>query len=134
MINIEICKSPNKPGTWNMRIGDIEGSINVYNTNKKDILDLIAEEMKMNKVDIDFDFDALKKHGKEALLLVDALLCTKSDELNSITKEYVNKLLEIANINPKDFDMNYEYVWSYVIGFCYARKVRKERNDKNEVS
>jgi len=46
MINIEICKSPNKPGAWNMRIGDIEGSIDTYNMDKKYILDLISEEMK----------------------------------------------------------------------------------------
>lgn len=44
MINIEICKSC-KPGTWNMRIGDIEGSVDVYNMGKKDILELISEEM-----------------------------------------------------------------------------------------
>lgn len=48
MINIEICKtsfSP-KPGTWNMRIGDTEGSVDVYNIDKKDILRFISEEMK----------------------------------------------------------------------------------------
>ena len=45
LINIEICKSEHKVGTWNMRIGDIEGAINVYNMYKKDILDLISEEM-----------------------------------------------------------------------------------------
>jgi len=45
MINIEICKSPNTPGTWNMRIGDIEGSIDTYNIDKKCILDFISTEM-----------------------------------------------------------------------------------------
>ena len=45
MINIEICISKHKLGTWNMRIGDIDGSIDVYNMDKKDILDLISEEM-----------------------------------------------------------------------------------------
>ena len=45
MINIEICKSRNKPGAWDMRIGDIEGSVGVYNMGKKEILELISEEM-----------------------------------------------------------------------------------------
>jgi len=45
MINIEICKSPNKEGTWNMRVGDIEGATGVYNMDKKGILELISEEM-----------------------------------------------------------------------------------------
>ena len=45
MINIEICKSPNKSGAWNMRIGDIEGSIDVYNMLRYDIIELIRDEM-----------------------------------------------------------------------------------------
>jgi len=45
MINIEICRSPNKPGTWNMRTGDIDGSTDVYNMSKDDIIDFILMEM-----------------------------------------------------------------------------------------
>ena len=45
MINIEICKSKHKVGTWNMRLGDIEGSSDIYNMSKKDILGFISDEM-----------------------------------------------------------------------------------------
>jgi len=80
-----------------------------------------------------FDFDELKEYTKEALCLVDHLLCTKRDEMNSITKEYVDKLLETTSLNQEDFDIDYEYIWSYVVGFCYARKVRKESKDKSGI-
>jgi len=43
MINIEICKSPNAPGTWDMKI---IGTFEVYNMDKKDILEFISKEMK----------------------------------------------------------------------------------------
>ena len=45
VIHIEICKSEDKVGTWNIRIGDIEGSVNVYNADKEDITELILQEM-----------------------------------------------------------------------------------------
>ena len=44
MINIEICRGHCKE-TWNMRIGDIEGSIDLYNITKKQILEYISDEM-----------------------------------------------------------------------------------------
>jgi len=46
VIHIEICKSEHKVGTWNMRIGDVSGSIGVYNMAKPGILDLISDEIK----------------------------------------------------------------------------------------
>jgi len=82
---------------------------------------------------MDIDMNALKKQAKESLRLVSFLLATKRDEMNSITKEYVDKLLETANLNPKDFDMVYEEVWSYVIGFCCGRLAGKEGKDKNGI-
>jgi len=42
IINIEICRSKHVVGTWNMRI---TGTFDVYNMDKKDILDLISKEM-----------------------------------------------------------------------------------------
>lgn len=76
------------------------------------------------------DKEALKEHMKWALSLIADLACTRRDEMNSITKEYVDKLLEAANLNPKDFDIDYEHIWSYVIGFCYGRKAGKDTGDK----
>ena len=70
------------------------------------------------------------RHVEESLGLVEHLLWTKRDEMNSITKEYVDKLLEAVNLNPKDFDVDYEHIWSYVIGFCYARKAAKDTEGK----
>ena len=45
VIHIEICKSEHKAGTWNMRIGDVSGSISVHNMPKKGIIDLISDEI-----------------------------------------------------------------------------------------
>lgn len=50
MIHIEICKSEDKVGMWDMKIGVIEGfdnlyPVHVYNMDKKDILELISKEM-----------------------------------------------------------------------------------------
>jgi len=77
--------------------------------------------------------ESFKKHMKEAMNLIKRLLLTKRDKMNSITKEYVDRLLEASHVNPKDFDIDYEHIWSYVIGFCYGRKAGKEGIDKNGV-
>ena len=45
VINIEIYKSEYKVGVWDMRIGNMRGCVDVYNMDKKDILDLISEEI-----------------------------------------------------------------------------------------
>jgi len=70
--------------------------------------------------------EAFKRYSNEALRLINLLLLTKRDEMNSITKEYVDKLFETANMNPKDFDIDYEPIWSYMIGFCYGQLAGKD--------
>lgn len=45
IIHIEICKSPWKPNTFNLRIGDISGSTEDLGIFKEDVLKVIIEEI-----------------------------------------------------------------------------------------
>jgi hypothetical protein len=44
-IHIEICKSSWKDGTWNIRIGDIEGSEDTSNITRDEMIQLIKDEI-----------------------------------------------------------------------------------------
>lgn len=46
VIHIEICKSPWEEGTFNVRIGDLNGSTKLSNASREDVLDLIKSEIK----------------------------------------------------------------------------------------
>lgn len=45
MINIEMSMSKIKKNAWDLRVGDIDGSVKLYNATKEDILEVIAKEM-----------------------------------------------------------------------------------------
>jgi hypothetical protein len=70
------------------------------------------------------------KYTKEVLVLFKELELNERDELNIVTKEYVDKILKIAGLDLTDFDDELlDSFWSYVIGAYYGIKARKEDGD-----
>lgn len=45
MIHIEMSMSKHKKNTWKLRVGDIDGSVDLYNATKEDVLETISKEM-----------------------------------------------------------------------------------------
>ena len=46
IIHIEVCKSQWKEGAYNVRIGNLNGSVSLSNSTKEEVLDLIKSEIK----------------------------------------------------------------------------------------
>lgn len=65
-------------------------------------------------------------YAKEALNHIMGLNFTKGDKLNTVTKEYIDKILKLANLDSKDYDIPPECIWSYVIGMHYGIKSGKD--------
>lgn len=45
MIHIEMCMAKHKKNAWDLRVGDIDGSVDMYNATKEDVLEVISKEM-----------------------------------------------------------------------------------------
>lgn len=69
-------------------------------------------------------------YAEEAINTMKKLANNNKDELDAITKEYVNKVLKIADIDSEKIDLELSDIWGYIIGKYYGR-MRLE-NEKNK--
>lgn len=45
MIHIEMSLAKQKKDVWDLRVGDIDSSVDIYNAPKEDVLGIISKEM-----------------------------------------------------------------------------------------
>lgn len=78
-------------------------------------------------MDNDLFTEIFGAYATETISLIEKLASDRGTELAVISKEYIDEILKIANLDSKDCTVLPESVWAYVIGVYYGIKVAKDK-------